>query len=350
MGDGVPDLLVCRGAKLALVEVKMPKGKLTPEQERFLERGWPVFVLRDVEAAMALVRWLRELEQTCEAQADAYEGDYLAWLERAEAAHHAIAALATPPETPSEPSAIVASGLVETVREWQEARRPAQLTEPGVDLALTYQAAVKRMTAADEALAAYDLSGPSAPTPATARRCNGCGHEWSGAAPVILCGNCWLKCWPFVFGGVRCRLEQAEADVARLTEQVREWRTEAEAAGDRARAECALRREVEAERDASLATATEAAETVARLTAERDAARLERDSAREQFDRHVEWASQQEREVRAQAWAEAVAVVEQERERFTKGSDLSTVYAQYSVRDSFDAVLAALHAKAQEQP
>lgn len=60
MGDGVPDLLVCRGAKLALVEVKMPKGKLTPEQERFLERGWPVFVLRDVEAAMALVRWLRE--------------------------------------------------------------------------------------------------------------------------------------------------------------------------------------------------------------------------------------------------------------------------------------------------
>lgn len=188
------------------------------------------------------------------------------------------------------------------------------------------------------------------PDHATARRCNGCGHEWSGAAPVILCGNCWLKCWPFVFGGVRCRLEQAEADVARLTEQVREWRTEAEAAGDRARTECALRREVEAERDASLATATEAAETVARLTAERDAARLERDSAREQFDRHVEWASQQEREVRAQAWAEAVAVVEQERERFTKGSDLSTVYAQYSVRDSFDAVLAALHAKAQEQP
>lgn len=117
------------------------------------------------EDRAALVARLRGLEQTCKAQADAYEGDYLAWLERAEAAHHAIAALATPPETPSEPSAIVASGLVETVREWQEARRPAQLTEPGVDLALTYQAAVKRMTAADEALAAYDLSGPSAPTP-----------------------------------------------------------------------------------------------------------------------------------------------------------------------------------------
>lgn len=94
------------------------------------------------------------------------------------------------------------------------------------------------------------------------------------------------------------------ADVARLTEQVREWRAEAEAAGDRARAEAALRREVEAERDAALATATEAAETVARLTAERDAARLERDSVREQFDRHVEWASEQEQAARAQVWAD----------------------------------------------
>lgn len=66
MGDGVPDLLVAgppsfgRGQRLALVEVKQPKGKLRPEQERFMARGWPVFVLRDVEAAAALVRWLRE--------------------------------------------------------------------------------------------------------------------------------------------------------------------------------------------------------------------------------------------------------------------------------------------------
>ena len=60
MGDGVPDLLVCRGNRLALVEVKQPKGRLTPDQERFLERGWPVFILRDVEAAAALVRWLRQ--------------------------------------------------------------------------------------------------------------------------------------------------------------------------------------------------------------------------------------------------------------------------------------------------
>lgn len=53
------------------------------------------------------------------------------------------------------------AGLVALVREWQEARNPAKLTEPGVGLAETYQAAVKRMTAADEALAAYDLNGPA---------------------------------------------------------------------------------------------------------------------------------------------------------------------------------------------
>ena len=47
------------------------------------------------------------------------------------------------------------------VREWQEARKPAHLSEPGVDLVQTYQAAVKRMAAADEALAAYDIDGPA---------------------------------------------------------------------------------------------------------------------------------------------------------------------------------------------
>lgn len=48
---------------------------------------------------------------------------------------------------------------------------------------------------------------------------------------------------------LKVELATLRADVARLTEQVREWRAEAEAAGDRARAEEALRREVEAERD-----------------------------------------------------------------------------------------------------
>lgn len=59
------------------------------------------------------------------------------------------------------PSAAAPPALVALVREWQEARKPAKLADPGVDLVATYQAAVKRMTAADEALAAYDLNGPA---------------------------------------------------------------------------------------------------------------------------------------------------------------------------------------------
>lgn len=43
--------------------------------------------------------------------------------------------------------------------------------------------------------------------------------------------------------------------------------------------------------------------------------------------------------------ARCIAVVEKAREQFTKGSDLSTIYAQYSVRDGFDEVLAALRAE-----
>jgi len=137
-------------------------------------------------------------------------------------------------------------------------------------------------------------------------------------ATSVICPNC-VHQFRAIPEDVRIERATLRADVARLTEQVREWRAEAEAAGDRARAEAALRREVEAERNASLATAAEAAETVARLTAERDAARLERDSAREQFDRHVEWASQQEREARAQVWAEAIRVVEAQREPLAHG-------------------------------
>lgn len=63
-----------------------------------------------------------------------------------------LAALSAPPP----PAALVA-----LVREWQEARKPAQLPAPGEFLAETFRAAVRRMSAADEALAAYDLSGPA---------------------------------------------------------------------------------------------------------------------------------------------------------------------------------------------
>lgn len=47
------------------------------------------------------------------------------------------------------------------LREWQEARQPVTFEAPGVNVAATYQAAVQRMTAADVALAAYDLNGPA---------------------------------------------------------------------------------------------------------------------------------------------------------------------------------------------
>lgn len=73
------------------------------------------------------------------------------------------------------------------LREWQEARKPAKLAEPGVDLAATYQAAVKRMAAADEALAAYNLNGPAGGAPVgqteptentgTCFLCDGTGNE-----------------------------------------------------------------------------------------------------------------------------------------------------------------------------
>ena len=55
MGNGCPDLLVCRGYDLRLVEVKSDKGKLTEDQERFIVRdGWPVSIIRSVEDALNL--------------------------------------------------------------------------------------------------------------------------------------------------------------------------------------------------------------------------------------------------------------------------------------------------------
>lgn len=60
--------------------------------------------------------------------------------------------------------------LTELVREWQEARKPVGLSAPGVGVAETYQAAVKRMVAADEALAACRLDVAAAETPAAGKR------------------------------------------------------------------------------------------------------------------------------------------------------------------------------------
>ena len=54
MGRGCPDLLVARGMRTVLLEVKMPKGRLTPDQVRFLSwwRGeW--FIVDSIDAALA---------------------------------------------------------------------------------------------------------------------------------------------------------------------------------------------------------------------------------------------------------------------------------------------------------
>ncbi len=94
-------------------------------------------------------------------------------------------------------------GLYACVREWQEARKPTTLPEPGAGLVEAYRAAVTRMAAADEALAAYDLNGPAggalvgqaAPTESTGallshRVCAICGcgptHDDAYCQPRVL--------------------------------------------------------------------------------------------------------------------------------------------------------------------
>ena len=38
-----------------------------------------------------------------------------------------------------------------------------------------------------------DTTAMTPPRPVAERRCNGCGHQWAGPAPVVLCGECWRK-------------------------------------------------------------------------------------------------------------------------------------------------------------
>lgn len=59
VGNGCPDLLVLLpGQRLALVEVKMPAGKLEPDQLRF-HAVWPVLVIRSAAEAVELVAQAR---------------------------------------------------------------------------------------------------------------------------------------------------------------------------------------------------------------------------------------------------------------------------------------------------
>jgi len=54
LGHGVPDLLVCYRRHLFLIEVKAPKGELTPD-ERAWHALWPVSVARSIEDALRVV-------------------------------------------------------------------------------------------------------------------------------------------------------------------------------------------------------------------------------------------------------------------------------------------------------
>jgi len=53
-GGGYPDLTVCKAGHVQLVELKTPTGKLTPDQQRFIQAGWPVSIVRSVEDALLL--------------------------------------------------------------------------------------------------------------------------------------------------------------------------------------------------------------------------------------------------------------------------------------------------------
>jgi hypothetical protein len=54
-GKGMPDTLVYTpDGRLLLVEIKMPKGTLTPPQVRFHAR-FPVHIVRSAEEAVALI-------------------------------------------------------------------------------------------------------------------------------------------------------------------------------------------------------------------------------------------------------------------------------------------------------
>lgn len=53
LGKGAPDLLIFRQGVWKLIEVKGPKGKLTPMQESF-HGLWPVTILRTTDDALEL--------------------------------------------------------------------------------------------------------------------------------------------------------------------------------------------------------------------------------------------------------------------------------------------------------
>jgi len=59
-GKGIPDLLVMRDGRVWFVELKTPRGKLSPHQERFKmfceNFGVPYIVIRSLEEAQTLIQ------------------------------------------------------------------------------------------------------------------------------------------------------------------------------------------------------------------------------------------------------------------------------------------------------
>ena len=60
VGQGCPDLLVSLPSRrclpaLVLMEIKTAKGRVTQDQIKFEAAGWPVFMVRSVEEALACV-------------------------------------------------------------------------------------------------------------------------------------------------------------------------------------------------------------------------------------------------------------------------------------------------------
>lgn len=48
------DCVASRGDAVRLIEIKAPKGKLKPSQQRLMNDGWPIVVLRSAEDAARL--------------------------------------------------------------------------------------------------------------------------------------------------------------------------------------------------------------------------------------------------------------------------------------------------------
>ena len=61
IGGGFPDLLICHHGKLALIEVKDKRGKLTPDQVAFHE-FWPVYIVHNKTEAVAVLDKIVSLE------------------------------------------------------------------------------------------------------------------------------------------------------------------------------------------------------------------------------------------------------------------------------------------------